>query len=182
MSYVPGTPQQPVLMTIDGNEFLIIRSKSLMENDLPSVEMKLSPMDWVVGRLGWTDKDLDKREDIFGVVTRTFPESSVVPLSDNAEKPVRLLLSTIEGEKINWDKPNLMPILAMKERLDAKDKLIALKDLEIESLREQNKGLISLTKEYRNEWMKTFGGEQPQTLISDQLTGFKISDGKVKPV
>jgi len=181
MAYVKGVPQNPVLITIDGNAFYVWQHRTEMKGGIPCLAMELEPFDWVVERLKLTDKDLDYGVDgsVFGILRRTFPLSSRFVASDNPEKPIWWLLTTIEGEKINWDNPTIAPLIDLKMQLDRKDKRIAALEAEVASLREQNKRLLRLTKEVKEEFKDIFGEERLMIPAPEEFRGLKIKEGKV---
>jgi len=181
MAYQKGIPQNPILITIDGNAFYVWQAKYETEKGIPKISMELEPFDWVVARLKLTDKDLDYGEDgsVFGIMRRSFSLSSRVVLSDNPEKPIWLLLTTIEGEKINWDNPNIAPIIDIKMQLDRKDHRISELESEVAELRDKNKRLIRITKEEKDEFKEIFGEEKIITPAPEEFIGKRIKEGKL---
>ena len=104
--------------------------------------------------------------------------STRVVLSDNPEKPIWLLLTSIEGEKINWDSPSLAPLIDMAMQLDRKDHRISELESEINELRKKNSKLIRLTKQEKDEYREIFGDER-QPPLPEEFMGMKLKDGKV---
>ena len=177
--YVPGIPQQPILLTIDGNGFLVLRTNSLMVDGIPSTEVVMSPFDWTKNKLKMEDAELDVSEDSYGTIRRTYHTSSIFPLSMNPEKPIWLLLCGFNGEEINIDNPSLLPIIKMKGELDSKDKRIERLSAEVEKLRNDNRELITLNTSYI-EKMKNIVGEKIVAPLPEELLGMKISEKGVK--
>jgi transcriptional regulator with GAF, ATPase, and Fis domain len=176
---MPGVPQQPVLITLDGNAFLVVRTKTETVDGISKTEIVMSPFEWVKNRLGIKDEDLDFSEDPYGTLKRSYPTSSILHLSDNPEKPVWLLLCGFEGEEINYDNPKLFPIIEMKNKLIIREKLIEQLQAEIERLREENKKLVMMTKEWKEE-MKDIVGEKIVTPVPEEYLGLKLSKEGVK--
>lgn len=177
-----GVIVQPRLLTIDGNAFWVYQNNLESMGGIPSIHMELEPFEWVMARLKLTDKDLDKTSEystIWGIMRRTFPLSSRIVLSDNPMKPIWLLLSTIEGEKINWDNPSIAPLIDMKMQLDRKDRRISDLESEVKELRDRNRDLLRLTKEVKDEYKDIFGEEKITFPVPPEFTGTKIRNGKV---
>lgn len=177
-----GVIIQPRLVTIDGNAFWVWQSHPEVDGGIPSMNMDMEPMEWVISRLKLTDDDLDRTTEygtIWGIMRRTFPLSSRVVLSDNPEKPIWLLLTNIEGEKINWDNPNIAPLIDLKMQLDRQGHIISKQLEEIAELRDENKKLLRLTKEKKEEFKEIYGEERIM-LPPSEFTGLKVDkEGKL---
>lgn len=158
--YEAGIPQNPVLITIDGESYYVFRDRSIMVNGKPMRELILEPFDWVIARRGWTRDDLNFEYSEMGTITRRFNESEVIELSSNPEKPVWLLMRSVDGEKINWSNPKLRPLVNLVEENIRKDERIATLELEIAYLRDENRKFISLTKEKKKELEEVFKGKE----------------------
>ena len=180
MGYAPGVPQSPVLITIDGNAFYVWRSSIETIEGIPYISMRLEPFDWVISRLNIKQEDLDFSESSVGHLIRKFPLTSRVVLSDNPEKPIWLLMTGINGERVNWDQPALAPLVNLKMELDRKDARIAMLEAEVKELREENRRLVRLTREYKEEMKKIFGGMELPTALPQEYLGMKITKEGVK--
>ena len=180
MGYVQGVPQNPVLITIDGNAFYVWRSSIVEKKGIPHIQMRLEPFDWVISRLGLKKEDLDMSESSIGHVVRSYPLSSRLILSDNPEKPIWLLLTGFNGEKVNWDKPAIAPLIEMKMTIDRLRRRISLLEAERDELLKDNKRLIKKTKEYKEQIDKIYGSGSRVSVLPEELMGMTITKEGVK--
>lgn len=176
-----GVVKQPMIVTIDGNAFLVWQSASIFDDGVPGISVDMEPFAWVKSRLKLEDEDLDTTTEygsVWGIMRRTFPLSSRVVLSDNPEKPIWLLLTNINGDKINWDNPNLAPLIDIKMQLDRQEMIIKELQADNEKLHERNIKLIRGSKELKEEYDEIYG-EKKGIPAPSEFTPTKIRDGKV---
>lgn len=179
MSYEVGVPQNPILVTIDGDMFYVFQCIDIVRDNKPHKKMILEVFDWVMSRHDWGKNDLQYDISPRGTITRIVPTSSVFISSNNPAKPIWILLTTIENEEINWENPSIYPIVSYKSQIDKLTERVADLLIEVKSLRNENRRLLSLTKDKRKEFDDAFGSKIETPLIPmppEKMRGF---EGKV---
>lgn len=163
----PGVLRPPSLITLDGALFQVIGSPTPLTRDSKAMlQLKLRPFDWVVRMLNLEDK-LENDEYLpYQIVKKTYPTSSILFLSHNPEMPIWFLLRGWEGDKINFDNPELIVIVKLVEKIESLESLVKQQESEIERLRKDNLEITIRSKEMKDEHDKFFG--RPEKLILPQ--------------
>lgn len=178
MAFQKGTPQSPLIMTLDGGGFYLMESKLNTAKGVPHIDVILEPFEWCIEMLNLKD-ELDKSESSYGWLRRSFPLSSRIIVSENPSKPIWWILEGINGDKINWDKPQIAPLIEMKQEIDQKNRRIIRLELERDELQKENIKLIKKSKELKNEYEKIYGQQTPQ-FLPQELIGTIINKEGIK--
>lgn len=142
MGYVEGLPQLPILALADGSEFVIYRMTPLYKNGVKHIRIILEPFQWTKAMLKIDDKMLNYKISEYGTLEKTYPASFLLNVSQNPEKPVWWGFFTFDGNLMTPKTDKVAAIMSMMEENNNLQKILDLKNKEIEQLREDNEKLI----------------------------------------
>ena len=128
MSYTSGEIQPPIMIFLDGTEFEVFRISNVTKaGGKHYLEFVMSPFPWVLPLVGIREKDLIFDETTpYGYLKRQYPASRYVILSDNPEKPVRLMLCTFDGNIPSVGSKDLEEIFKRTEEIETLKGRIAM--------------------------------------------------------
>ena len=171
-----GQIQAPSLTTLDGNEFYVVREIPKGKNKITLI---LEPMKWVVDRMNLEDEletDESKGGTQYGTIQRTYHTSDIIVLTNNPEMPRWLALCGMNGDKQQWDNPNLFPLIQMKEQLKKKDERISILKSDNANLTEQLRILQRRVTEMVKNLDLMKGKET--TILPERFLGTKMEEKK----
>lgn len=134
MTYTPFVPQNPIGIFSDGSEFEIMRIESTTKDGKPCFKFWMTPFDWTMRMLSIQENDLEYSDFPHGYLVRYYPSSYVINLSENPEKPIKLILTTFHGNI------HEMHNELMEKMIGRSSEIAALKD-RIRILQAENKQL-----------------------------------------
>ena len=171
--YESGIPQQPLIIFMDGNAFLVTRSSIVMQEGKPFYRLVIGPFDWVKRREGITEEQLDYSEDPYGVLIQYYPASSVLVLSENPEKPLWLGLTTWKGEKLPLKSSEMVALVKLTDEVDTLHSENARLKAEVERLRQDNVEIIRRGRKFKEQLDKIYGkGEK--LVLPEEFVGARI--------
>ncbi len=162
MSYAKFTPQNPIILYMDGSEFEVLRTTNTIKDGKPVVEFILSPFDWTMNMLDIKDNELDYQEFVHGTLKRIYPKSRIIKLSDNPEKPIWLGLCTFHGTSPERKSEELAQVLMTVEENENLQDRIKVLEAENMQLRRENFNYATRAKEFF-ETQQSF--TQPQHMM-----------------
>lgn len=157
MSYEPGQVQRPILITLDGSDFEIVRRTDYNKEGIAYSKLWLGPFQSTLAKIDMKEDELDTSFDSSGVFTMEYKTSLIIPLTDNPERPISLLAADWNGNPINYDHPELFPIIKMVQKIKQLEELIALQRLEIDEYIRHFRGIVSRDRSRRNQLKEVFG-------------------------
>src|SRR3990167_2048220 len=176
-----GEMPYPIVSFLDGNDFWVMRDDVFVRDGLAKIKLWLTPIEEVRKRLNFKDEELDTSEDADGQVVKVFSLSARVILSQNPERQRWLMLCDWRGNAINYDNPELYPIIKMKMEKDTNEQRLKALEASIVDLEEENIGLIRKTNEFRDRYKKILGMEAGKfEILPKELQGMEFGGGEVK--
>src|SRR3990167_7478173 len=152
-----GDMPYPILTFLDGNDFWVLRDDVYVKDGNTKIKLWLTPIEEVRKRLKLKDEELDFSEDPDGQVVKVYPLSSRVILSQNPERQRWLMLCDWKGNQVNYNVPDLYPIIKMKMEADTNEHRLKILESRIAELEDENIGILRQSNAWRDRAKKQFG-------------------------
>lgn len=173
MTYIPGKPQLPIIIFLDGSGFEVFGSVNTIKDGKPAKELILSPFEWTKAYLKILDTDMDFKKYAFGTLTRIYSSSRIIEISNNPEKPIWLGLCSFHGTDTNTESGELMKILTKMDEIESLQARIDTLQKEIIRLRRENNYYAMKAREFFETQQQL---TQPRTMFIPEAA----SEGEIE--